>query len=77
MNNHHLRDEAFRAVTNFLNDKGWMRIDSTTTPDWGQWIDPITMRSHDLDHAFTVQLTRDQMEPNPDPSRSGGWRLVE
>ncbi len=51
------QDKAFEAVAVFLIEYGWERINEVSA-DFGQWIDPRTKRTHDLDYAFTLQLCR-------------------
>lgn len=51
------RDTAIKAIADFLMERGWEE-QTALNADYGQWKDPITGRTHDIDYAFTIELNR-------------------
>lgn len=54
-----LLNSALAAIGEYLIAFNWHHDETAwDDEDAGQWIDPITHRTHDIDYAFTLQLQR-------------------
>ena len=59
------KDVAFAAITDYIEEKGWVIIANGKTDNFSnilQYIDPVTGCSHRSDFAFIIQCQREDDE---------------
>lgn len=57
-----IRDNAFKAVSEYLLSRGWVQSESVEAEDFFYYVDPLTGMRHRSDFAFLLQTEREAME---------------